>query len=612
MVAGSTTVAGSGTNTPSAPAIPLRTGTTKVRGVGINSTAVFIITVVVQLIGYVSSLFLAKGIGAQSAGQNLWGEIQLYMIIATSLNMLGELRLSTAYVFFVARGRTPAELARTFLLARTAMVAASGLGLWLLARSLNIASTGPLLEIFGIFMILPILWSCSTVYTMTVTALGDSLKGQIPVLIESVVRTGALVYVALQYAHVTSTGIAPTTSAINTLTSSSGAWTFLVRMTEAYALGAVSSTVYTLSQVLRYRGHFHWPELRSMFRFAWPLMGSLGLLYLTNSVMPIVVAGYFGTRVLNFFNAANGFRILALALPAAVIVPLFPHLTGLHSQREYELVRDRTWRSLRFTAMLVVPAVVGFVVYRVPFLLLLYGTAYASNGQIALAILVVSAIPMALSQIIGTALNAIGYQRLELYLTTFQVIVLFGTVGVLFPPFSLGGALVWKGSPIENLTVASVALLASSFAAILVNSYFMRSLMSIHIQPRPIATIIGSAAAAFAAVSLLNRFVTVWHYDTLVGALLLGFLVYSLVLIAVGELSREDVGQLGRSIGLPTRLINIIAKLCWRKKSPPVNPAPPGGARAFRSVPPALVRASAVVPDLVADTTEEVPDRPNP
>jgi O-antigen/teichoic acid export membrane protein len=349
-----------------------------------------------------------------------------------------------------------------------------------------------------------------------------------------------------------------------------------------------------------------------MFRFAWPLMGSLGLLYLTNSVMPIVVAGYFGTGVLNFFNAANGFRILALALPAAVIVPLFPHLTGLHSQKEYELVRDRTWRSLRFTAMLVVPAVVGFVVYRVPFLLLLYTPAYASNGQIALAILVVSAIPMALSQIIGTALNAIGYQRLELYLTTFQVIVLFGTVGVLFPPFSLGGVLVWNGSPVENLTVASIALLASSFAAILVNAYFMRSLMSIHIQPRPIATIIGSAAAAFAAVSLLNRFVTVWHYDTLVGALLLGFLVYSLVLIAVGELSREDVGQLGRSIGLPTRLINIIAKLCWRKKSPPVNPAPPGGARAFRSVPPALVRASVVVPDLVADTTEEVPDRPNP
>jgi O-antigen/teichoic acid export membrane protein len=538
------------------------------RPFGINATTVFVVTVFIQLVGYASTYYLSHGIGSHDAGKGLWGLIQLYLIVASSLNMLGELRLSSAYTYFISRDRSATELARTFLWVRTGMVLLAGALLLALAGPLNLVRGTVTFEIFGVFMLLPVLWSLSTVYTQTAIGQGDSLAGQIPLFLESVVRTVALVAVALPpFLHGGALG---------------DPGTLLWEMTIAYVLGAAASAAYSLPFVIRYQGKFRPLEARRMFVYAWPLMISLVLLYLSNSVSPLIVNGAFGTVALNIFNAANGFRILVLAIPAAVATPLFPHLSGLHSQREYELVRDRTWRGLRFTAMLVVPSALVLVVYRVPLLNLLYPGSY-TVGQVALAILAISAIPLALSQIIGTALNAIGYQRLEMYLTSVQVVALFGSVAVLFPPPLFLGTLGLPG-----LTAISVALLISGVAALAVNAFFMLRVMLVHVQPRPIASILLSGVASFGALYLANHYIfpnVNWRWYTLLGVALLGFAVYTLVLILVGELTREDVFQLGALLGLPPGVVEPFASLCWREAWPPIEGLPPGGAGAFRPAP---------------------------
>lgn len=540
---------------------------------GLNTTAVFVITIAIQLVGFIATVFLSHGVGGETNGKTFLGIIQLFLIISSSVNTLGELRISSAYQFFVARGQSPTQLARTFLLARTAMVFAAGVFLIVfayaypsLAEVQNAPGVGEseLLEIFTVFMVLPLLWSIQTVYTASVTAQGDSLGGQIPLLLESVVRTSVLLLVAVPiYLH-------PTASVANPQG-------LLWEMTYAYIAGASASALYSAPRVLRYRGSFVAGDLRRMFRYAWPLMGSLGLLYLSNSATPLFVAGYFGPALLNIFSVANGFRIFALAVPAAVAVPLFPHLSGLHSKQEYDLVRDQTWKSLRYTAMLIVPGVVALIVYRVP-VLNIYNSSYVPLGQVPLAILVASTIPAALSQLIGTSLSAVGYQRLELYLTTLQVAIMLGGFALLLPPISL--------FHLEGLIAVSVAVLTSAMAALALNAVFMYRLLGVHIQPRPILTILLSAAASFAAVSLLNRFVESRGIVALLGLFVLGFVVYFFVLAAVGELSREDVLKIGGSLGLPRRLVQAFSRLCWRTTSPPVNPIPASGAPALRPLDP--------------------------
>ncbi|MCI4368533.1 MAG: oligosaccharide flippase family protein [Thermoplasmata archaeon] len=521
--------------TPATPRVP---------GVGISSTGVFAISITIQLIGYVSTYFLVHHVPGGNSGLALLGTVQLYLIIASSINGIGDLRIGSAFVYFVSRGKPARDTTSTYFVLRLTMVALAGTSLWVLGPLLNYTSNTEEIEIFAVFMVLPILWSISTVYTQVMVAEGDSVRGQYPLLVESIVRTSLLVLVAF---------LAPTIWA----------------MTLAYLVGAIASIAISLPLVSRLLGPFRRAEAVNMFRFAWPLMGSLFLMYVATNAIPFFVNASLGSEHLFVFTAANGFRILVLQLPVAITTPLFPHLASLHARREYEEVRARTWKALRYTAMIVVPTVLALVVYRTNVLNLLYTTPVANQGAISLAILAASAIPLALSQIIGNSLNSIGKQRLELYLTSGQVVALFGSALLLLPPISL--------FHLPGLTAAAVAVLFSSIVALVFNTYFMERMLGVRIQPMPILTILLSAAASFLAVSRLNAIsrvnavIPVSRWYVLIPAILLGFAVYVLVLALTGELSKEDVKVITASLGLPERMGLAFGRICWRDHAPAVN-----------------------------------------
>ena len=63
-------------------------------------------------------------------------------------------------------------------------------------------------------------------------------------------------------------------------------------------------------------------------------MASLMLNYLVTNMVPIIVNAGLGAGRLTIFLAANGYRVLVLALPLAVTTPLFPYLAGLHRAGE--------------------------------------------------------------------------------------------------------------------------------------------------------------------------------------------------------------------------------------------------------------------------------------
>jgi O-antigen/teichoic acid export membrane protein len=540
---------------------------TPARGLGISSTGVFVISIVVQLIGYASTFYLARDVATGPAGFALLGTVGLFVLISSSVTSIGDLRIGSAFVYFVARGRPIRASTGTYLVLRLAMVGTAGLALYLLAGPTGLAVGGTELGVLGVFMLLPLIWSISTVYNQLWVARGDSVRAQYPLLLESVVRTAALIFVALHSANL---------------------WT----LTLAYAAGAVASGVVSLPSVLRHAGRPERKEAVAMFRYASPLMVSLFLLYLATTTIPFIVYADMGKEFGIVFNTENGFRILILQLPTAITVPLFPLLAGLHVRRKFEEIRQQTWRALRFTAMLVIPGVIALAVYRVNVINVFLAATYLPyskgtpivlgpvtvSGAVPLAILAVSAIPLALSQLIGTALNAIGRQRLELYLTSIQVAVLFVSSFLLMPQRFPGDPLFRGYLGLEGLTAASIAVLLSSLAALAVNAYFMERLMAVRIRARPIALITVSALASFFAVSRLNAVLPVSRYYVLAGAILFGFAVYFLVLAATGELSKEDVGLLGRSLGLPRRVVNAVARICWRPATSELAEALPGAA----------------------------------
>lgn len=551
----------------------------------LSSGAVFAASVLTQLIGLVASTVLYKTVGVPLSGQVLLGTVQFFLLIGSSINGVGDLRLGTAYTFFLARGKPSTDMTTVYLLVRMTMVGLAGLTIFILAPvsfgGARIASGSIELTALGIFVALPLLWSFSTVYNQLFIGQGNSLKAQYPGLVEAIARLPVLVLVAFAYPTITG-------------------------LTLAYLVGALASTLYAAPAVLHRLRRFQKIEALRMFRFAWPLMGSLVLNYLVTNMIPLFVNAQLGAAKLSVFLAANGFRILVLSLPAAVATPLFPYLAGLHRQEKYEAVREGTWQALRYTSILIVPGVVALVTYRTNFLNVLTNARYASSGAIPLAILAVGALPLALSQIMQSSLNAIGRQRLELYLTSTQVAVLVVAILLLVPPFGFFPAS-------DGLVSASVAVLLSSIAALALNTYFTETLIRVRIQPRSILGITLSAVLAFGAISRLNRYLPVSYWYQLLGVVLLCFGVYFVVLALVGELAKQDVRRIGRSIGLPSWLCEGIAKGCWRESSPGLPPVDLARAPGLRQPDlPETFTGTREVPDIGVPLPEDAPEEGAP
>ncbi len=534
------------------------------RSLLLDSGAVFVIGIAIQLVAYIPTFFLAHHTGSSAQGQALLGSIQILLLVATTITNLGDLRIGSSYTFFVSRGEPPGNATTTYLMIRVGMVSFAGLLLYLLAPEFGIPALS-VLPLVAVWMLLPILWSTSTVYQNLWTSLGDAARGIFPQLVEAIVRASVLTVVALQLARMKDGG---------TLTPTATLWSITI----GYLLGAVASSLVSIPSLLRYRGRFARPLATKLFRWSWPLMGSMVLLYLSGNLISLIVIPILGAQKYNVFTAANAFRVLILALPAAISVPLFPHMSSLHKSEAFQSIRSRTWQTLRLTAFLVIPGVIALAIYRVNVINVVYGLNYL-GGATALAILAGSAVPAALSQLIATTMTSIGRTRLELYITSLQVtcLVVFCIVFI-HPPGALAAFVPGWATGING---AALAVLASSVGAFGLNLYFLYTLLGVRVQVRSLGWVTLSSAASFFAISRLNTLLPINRYYQLAAGILVGFAVYLLVLAAVGELAKDDVDLVVSSMGLPRWLTRFLSRFCWRKESRPVNDMPPRGAAAL-------------------------------
>jgi O-antigen/teichoic acid export membrane protein len=511
---------------------------------GFSSAGVFTIGLVVQVVGFVGSVILYKLIGVSPQGQTLLGTVQLFFLIGASISSVGDLRMGSAYTFFIARGKSPLDNTSTYLLLRFAIAAGAAV-LILGFASFNLggetlANTPNLWALLAVFLLLPFIWSVPAVFTQLFVAQGDSVRAQYPSLVEVVVRTPLLLVVALW---------APT----------------LWGITFAYVLAAFISALYSLPAILPNLRRFRRSEASLMFRFAWPLMGSLALTYVVMNSMPFVVAAAAGVRQLNIFNAANGFRLVALSFATAVATPLFPLISGLHHQKEYREIRIHVQRALRFSAMVVVPVALGLAVFSSD-LLRVFTTPQYLPGANALSVLSLSVIPASLSTLIFTALVGIGRQRLELFIAGVQTLALFLTVFLLLPPVSLLPAGF-------VLLSAAVAILVSAAVGFGMNLYFLRSIISTRLSSRSTAWTVICSVGGVGLGWWVTGYVAASPLVGMVVGLLGGVVLSWLLLVLVGEVTREDVQLLAASLRMPAGVGVRLSRLCWREAHPQLTGA---------------------------------------
>jgi hypothetical protein len=91
----------------------------------------------------------------------------------------------------------------------------------------------------------------------------------------------------------------------------------------------------------------------------------------------------------------------------------------------------------------------------------------------------------------------------------------------------------------------------------------------------------------------------------------LGFAVYFLILVGIGELTRRDVRQIGASVGFPTWMYSWVVRICWRESAPDLLPADMRRARGLRPTEfPETFSGTTELPQL-AEVPEESAPPPN-
>jgi O-antigen/teichoic acid export membrane protein len=331
----------------------------------------------------------------------------------------------------------------------------------------------------------------------------------------------------------------------------------LLGFTYAFVIGGVASLAYCLPELWREMSAPARARAVQMLRYSWPLMGSLMFQFLASNAPPFFVTGLLRqSSLFAVFSWDNGWRILLLSVPSAVVLPLFPYLASFHARGDYAVVQRKTWEALRFTAMIVLPLALAIVTYRVPIPNLLTTAQIAQLGSTTLALLAISAIPLGLSQVIGTSLNSIGYQRLELFISATIVVAMVVSTVAIYEVFPV-------------LASIAAGVLVGSCAALALNTYFMEHLLRVRIRVKPIVRISAAAVAAFLIMSSLNRYVDPNHWWILGTVLIVGFVVYGLVLAAIGELTKADLLTITGAIGLPDGIARALGHLCWRAEPPP-------------------------------------------
>ena len=157
-------------------------------------------------------------------------------------------------------------------------------------------------------------------------------------------------------------------------------------------------------------------------------------------VLPIIVINLGGPQQNAFFYIAWMIASLLLAIPNGISLSLFAE--GSHFN---DKLRENVAKSLRFTFLLLVPAVI-FLILVGKWLLLAFGESYSANALYLLWMLVISSLPLAINSIYTSVLRVTDRIRELVVIWGFIAIVVLVVSHVVIPEIGIIGiGYAWLG-----------------------------------------------------------------------------------------------------------------------------------------------------------------------
>ena len=234
-------------------------------------------------------------------------------------------------------------------------------------------------------------------------------------------------------------------------------------------------------------------------------------------------------------------------LPSSFVIPitvaLIPAISGFLAKGDKRSAHQTAASGMRITSLLALPAAVGLAVLATPIMHLLYADGFAVHGGGLMAMMGLSAFFLCFFQVTNCVLQAYGYERYTVYTLT---------IGGLFKM-----ALTWilLADPDISIYGAAIATLASYVLICVMNMVLVKwrvpnapSFLRILTKPVICTAVMGATAwAAYGLVSsLISGFGGMASAISLMAAILLAMVVYLILVVALGAITREDMEMLPR------------------------------------------------------------------
>ena len=365
-------------------------------------------------------------------------EVGFSSAIISAINLLSIISLAglnTSLIRFLPQSDKPRELINTSytLSSLISLVVAgifiAGLSLW--SPSLDFIKQNTIFTL--VFIVFTLSWTLSSMVGATFVArrragfvlskntIFSALKIPFPILLVSLFRT---------FGVVASWGIA------NAIALAISIFLFLPRVQEGYKPEpALNPNL--IKYMWRYSaGNYLSNLLSASLKF----------------ILPLMVVNLLGARQNAYFYVAWMIANLLSAIPTSISQSLFAE--GSHFEDKF---RENVTKSLKFTFLLLVPAVVVLILVG-KWLLLAFGQSYSLNAVSLLWILSLSSLPLAVNRIYSTILRVKGRLKELIAIWVFIAVSVLLTSYLLMPAFGIMGiGYAWFGAH----AVAAIYILTS-------------------------------------------------------------------------------------------------------------------------------------------------------
>jgi O-antigen/teichoic acid export membrane protein len=180
-------------------------------------------------------------------------------------------------------------------------------------------------------------------------------------------------------------------------------------------------------------------NIKTMFKYGLPLSISAIISGFLAQFYNFLIAIYATNLMIGNYSVATNFAVLITFFATPITVTLFPAFSKLDPQKEKETLRNVFQFSVKYAALLVVPAAAAIITLAQPAISTLFGEKYG-DAPLFLALLAISYLFSALGNLsLGNLINSQGETKLNLKLTLITSAIGFPLSLILIPRLGIIG-----------------------------------------------------------------------------------------------------------------------------------------------------------------------------